>query len=211
VPPSFISIEIVVRGWFVLTSFKPGAMVMVKDVNRGSKWEPVYEGSLEVAQQHDGGAYSLKNNLEKVLPRRFTVEMLKAVKHSSAEEEETYEVEKILDHRRDKSGMYEYLVKWRHYGIESNTWEPVSNFDSLGAIQKYWKQKRMEHKRGKHKKSESDTQNIDVPSERELCENQSGSDSQELRRSNRLKKKMGKTQSNTLDKSQVPRGKGAKF
>jgi len=37
-----------------------------------------------------------------------------------------YEVEEILAHRRRGRG-HQYLVKWKGYGMEENTWEPLSN------------------------------------------------------------------------------------
>ncbi len=38
-------------------------------------------------------------------------------------EEEEYDVEKILDHRRSAS----YLAKWKGFGNDENTWEPLSH------------------------------------------------------------------------------------
>ena len=41
-----------------------------------------------------------------------------------------YEVEDLLDHRLVKRGRKyreEFLVRWRGYGPESDTWEPKSN------------------------------------------------------------------------------------
>ena len=38
-----------------------------------------------------------------------------------------YPVEKILKKRNDQDGKPEYWIKWRDYGEESNTWEPMSN------------------------------------------------------------------------------------
>ena len=37
-------------------------------------------------------------------------------------------IEKILGHRRKRSGDYVYLVKWKGYSYEESTWEPASNF-----------------------------------------------------------------------------------
>ena len=42
------------------------------------------------------------------------------------EGEEEYEVEAIVDSKRETDGWY-YRVKWKGYGPEENTWEPLSN------------------------------------------------------------------------------------
>ncbi|XP_048867871.1 chromodomain Y-like protein isoform X13 [Brienomyrus brachyistius] len=38
--------------------------------------------------------------------------------------EDLYEVEQIMDKRKSKKGRVEYLVRWRGYGYEGDTWEP---------------------------------------------------------------------------------------
>lgn len=44
--------------------------------------------------------------------------------------EELYEVERIVDRRRSKKGRMEYLVRWRGYGSEGDTWEPESHLST---------------------------------------------------------------------------------
>ncbi|XP_055738546.1 chromodomain Y-like protein isoform X2 [Salvelinus fontinalis] len=44
--------------------------------------------------------------------------------------EELYEVEKIVDKRKNKKGKMEYLVRWRGYGYEGDTWEPESHLSA---------------------------------------------------------------------------------
>jgi hypothetical protein len=46
---------------------------------------------------------------------------------ASNSDSETYEVEKILDHRSDSRGRRRFLVQWAGYGPEDNTWEDEEN------------------------------------------------------------------------------------
>ncbi|GAA5832506.1 hypothetical protein JCM11251_001351 [Rhodosporidiobolus azoricus] len=60
-------------------------------------------------------------------------------------EEEEYEVEKILDHKREgksKKSELKYRVKWKGYDNEADhTWEPESNVvdTAPAAVERYWK------------------------------------------------------------------------
>ncbi|XP_077471458.1 chromodomain Y-like protein isoform X2 [Stigmatopora argus] len=44
--------------------------------------------------------------------------------------EDFYEVERIVDRRKNRKGRTEYLVRWRGYGCEGDTWEPESNLST---------------------------------------------------------------------------------
>lgn len=44
--------------------------------------------------------------------------------------EELYEVERIVGKRKNKKGKMEYLVRWRGYDFEEDTWEPEANLAS---------------------------------------------------------------------------------
>ncbi|KAI0079104.1 hypothetical protein K474DRAFT_1659601 [Panus rudis PR-1116 ss-1] len=59
------------------------------------------------------------------------------------EEEEEFEIEKILDHRR---GMFEgrtgYLVKWKGYGHEDNSWVDENDVHAEDLKRDYWNSKK---------------------------------------------------------------------
>ena len=53
------------------------------------------------------------------------------------EEEKEYVVEKIIDKRITVHGKAEYLLKWKGYGDEHNTWEPMDNLDCQDLIRDF--------------------------------------------------------------------------
>ncbi|XP_072318291.1 chromodomain Y-like protein [Eucyclogobius newberryi] len=45
-------------------------------------------------------------------------------------EEDLYEVERIVDRRRSGQGQVQYLVRWRGYGSDCDTWEPEEHLET---------------------------------------------------------------------------------
>ena len=66
-----------------------------------------------------------------------------------------YEIEKILGHRRKRSGDYVYLVKWKGYSYEESTWEPKSNFKSH-TLKAYHDQRKAERAQESDSSSDDD-------------------------------------------------------
>lgn len=67
---------------------------------------------------------------------------------AGSETGEEYVVEKILD-KRVVSGKVEYLLKWKGYGDEDNTWEPEDNLgcpELIQAFEKQWEENQRKKK-----------------------------------------------------------------
>lgn len=72
------------------------------------------------------------------------------------EEDEVYNVEKIIDRRVDSNGKVEYLLKWIGYDDKENTWEPKEHLNCPELIDAFESERaRQEKERNKKRKSTS--------------------------------------------------------
>ncbi|EAY16185.1 hypothetical protein TVAG_340790 [Trichomonas vaginalis G3] len=73
--------------------------------------------------------------------------------YSSGEQENgEFTVEEILDDIKKDDGEILYLIKWKNYGDESNTWEPTESLDNCPEkLKKYLEEKKEKEKLTKSK------------------------------------------------------------
>jgi Chromo (CHRromatin Organisation MOdifier) domain len=120
-------------------SIPSGSIVMLVDPTRANKFEPKYVGPYTVIRRTRHGTYVLRDETGDILDRHVPADQLKLVSRSSRKKKsDVYEIESILSHR-GSPGSYEYLVKWKNYSPDFNTWEPSSSFLDDRCVTQYWR------------------------------------------------------------------------
>ena len=133
-------------------AFKVGDLVMYQrrtyKKNLAQKLQTMWRGPYQVTEIEKHG------NLRLNIPRRysrhpvFAPDMLKHYhdnpehqRNISPEDEEPdqYTINRIIDHRTTKDGKKYYLVQWKGYDKDEDTWEPADNIeqDAPGAVEVY--------------------------------------------------------------------------
>ena len=119
----------------VADGFPEGSSVMMTVTTRKSKLHPKYEGPFKILRRTKGGSYSLLDSTGALYPKNVSPDKLKII--SLPDAAPSYEVQEILDHRGPASDR-EYLVRWKGYSHNDDSWEPAANFDSPLLIQQYF-------------------------------------------------------------------------
>jgi hypothetical protein len=128
------------------TTFEVGDYVLVNyPVKAPTKLHPAWRGPF-IIMERNGNTYDCEDILTQQRSE-FDVSRLKVYNHDlvvDAEEvatwdEQTYLVESILAHRGSpkKRTKMSFLVRWKDYGPEFDTWEPYMSVKTLEAFQKY--------------------------------------------------------------------------
>ena len=117
-----------------------GSTVMIKNIeNKNRKTDPNYEGPFYIHGITKNGSYILTDKTDTFLARDVPTQQIKLISTNDAKEDnsDVYEVQAIINHRGTPPN-YEYLVRWKNFTEDHDSWEPPASFDSPDVIKHYW-------------------------------------------------------------------------
>ena len=125
--------------------FPIGSFVMVLDPRRRSKKEPRYEGPFKVLKRTRGGSYHLLDTDNTSYARAVAPVQMKLVSKAPEHDAVSFVVDRILDHK-GPANKRQYLVRWKSFGKDQDSWEPHTNFDDIRCLNDYWSKKNSQSK-----------------------------------------------------------------
>jgi hypothetical protein len=117
------------------------------DTSTTMKLMPKWIGPFPIIEVIGKGAYRLELPETMRAHNVFNVVSLKPYKTDGraqppapilVEGEEEFFLEEVLQHRVAKNGALYYLVRWKGYGPEYNTWQSAKSIDDNSALETYW-------------------------------------------------------------------------
>lgn len=119
----------------------PGSKTFNIKIKRPSdKFDAVKYGPFRIEAKLENDNYKLQLPARMRVHPVFHISLLEPTENqengNDEIDDEEYEVERLLDRKLEKGSIY-YLVKWKGYPPEENSWEPVSNLNCHDKIQEY--------------------------------------------------------------------------
>jgi hypothetical protein len=98
---------------------------------------PLWEGPFFVIRRSRGGPYLLRDSTSEALIEKVPASQLKLISYEGAPSPDTYEVEKVVSHKGPPANR-SYLVRWKGYSAEHDTWVKADDFVARECIDHYW-------------------------------------------------------------------------
>ncbi len=108
---------------------------------RGSKMLPGWEGPYVVIRRNRGGAYLLRDSTGDQLIDRIPVSQLRLISYEGSLFPDSFEVETIVSHRGEP-GKRKYLVRWKGFSPEHDTWQDEKDIETRRCVVEYWERRR---------------------------------------------------------------------
>ena len=94
------------------------------------------ENNLEIGSTKQKDTIILKEKKQHIVNQQ----KVSSYSSYSDSEDEVYEVEEIVNHRK-KNGKIQYFLKWVGYSSSENTWEFEESLNCPDLVKEYWKKK----------------------------------------------------------------------
>ena len=117
-----------------------GTYVMVRDQVQSSKHDQPYVGPYRITSITRTGSYEMTDDVGTTIRRPIShLKVIPQPSDADKARKDTYIIDHIVKHR-GTPGAYQYLVSWKGYSTDEDTWEDASNFNDHEIIDRYWKQ-----------------------------------------------------------------------
>jgi len=96
-----------------------------------------WEGSTKMTWEPEENLVGCQEAIDNFLVEEKTRLKMDEERRKREEEDGDYEVARILEVKFKKSGEREFLIRWKGHNADSDSWEPESNLDCVGLIEKF--------------------------------------------------------------------------
>ena len=120
-----------------MINFSEGDAVMAKIYPEPPKGSHPFHGPFIIDTITPGRSHRLRTEGGEVLPHKYAATQLLALDKDPEPKEEYYEIDYVKASRCNQKGDSEYLIHWRGYNSEDDTWEPAAHFEDTSIIEQF--------------------------------------------------------------------------
>lgn len=95
------------------------------------------DGTGESKRKNEKRKKKKNKNKTETPPKKIKIDQMPGYKEPESGDEVEWEVEKILDVHFCRNNTREFLIRWKDYSAEADTWEPEANLDCKEMIEQF--------------------------------------------------------------------------
>jgi hypothetical protein len=140
-----------IRRNVLMKDLPSGTQVMIIDENylKGKpkpNTAPKYVGKYTIVKREVNGPYVIKDDTGEIYHRKVPIDQMKVLFRPNnipfmKDDEDIWEVERIIDYKKKQNKMKEdeYLIRWKGWSKDYDTWEPRSHIQDQNLIDIFWR------------------------------------------------------------------------